>query len=254
MSQLGNLDTESATDVIEILKKVAKDRLVIIVTHNLEQIEEYATRIIKMHDGRIVENREVKKVEEDITPKESKYSKINIFNKYRLGARNTFNILPKFLLLFFVFLFITIAVFTEYASFKLFEDVGTSKGYAMGFKDISDERILIKKQDNSYFTDEDYKKIRNLTNVKKVVEDDLFIDTRFDMHNNEKQMYLYSTFQSIKEFNDKLDEGRMPEKEGEIIICLNKGHYYITDRLEELMSTNFVIGDINNKELRIVRN
>lgn len=46
----GNLDSESAKDVIEILKKVAKDKLVIIVTHNIEQIEEYATRIIKMHD------------------------------------------------------------------------------------------------------------------------------------------------------------------------------------------------------------
>lgn len=50
MNQLGNLDTESAKDVIEILEKVAQDKLVIIVTHNLEQIEKYATRIIKMQD------------------------------------------------------------------------------------------------------------------------------------------------------------------------------------------------------------
>jgi len=46
----GNLDSDSARDVIEILKEVAKDKLVIIVTHNIEQIEEYATRVIKMHD------------------------------------------------------------------------------------------------------------------------------------------------------------------------------------------------------------
>ena len=34
--------------VIEILKKVAKDKLVVVVTHNIEQVEQYATRIIKM--------------------------------------------------------------------------------------------------------------------------------------------------------------------------------------------------------------
>ena len=60
----GNLDSESAKEVIEILRKVAKDKLVIIVTHNIEQIEQYATRIIKMHDGRIIQNTEIKK--EDI--------------------------------------------------------------------------------------------------------------------------------------------------------------------------------------------
>ena len=47
----GNLDANSAKDVIELLKKVAKDRLVIVVTHNVEQIEQYATRIICMKDG-----------------------------------------------------------------------------------------------------------------------------------------------------------------------------------------------------------
>ena len=50
MSQHGNLDVNSAKEVIEILKKVSKDKLVIMVTHNIEQVEKYATRIIKMHD------------------------------------------------------------------------------------------------------------------------------------------------------------------------------------------------------------
>ena len=80
----GNLDTKSATEVIELLKKVAQNKLVVIVTHNIEQVEQYATRIIKMHDGRLIENREIKKVEEEPKAKESKYPKITFFNKYRL--------------------------------------------------------------------------------------------------------------------------------------------------------------------------
>ena len=101
----GNLDANSAKDVIELLKKVAKDRLVIVVTHNIEQIQDYATRIIKMHDGKIIENKEIKHIEEPEKVEESKYTKITVGNRLRLGIRNTFNILPKFLLLFAVFLF-----------------------------------------------------------------------------------------------------------------------------------------------------
>ena len=49
----GALDSETGTQVMELLKKVAKDRLVIMVTHNAELAEQYATRIVKLHDGRI---------------------------------------------------------------------------------------------------------------------------------------------------------------------------------------------------------
>ena len=45
------LDTKTSIQVMELLKKVAKDRLVVMVTHNPELAEEYATRIIKLKDG-----------------------------------------------------------------------------------------------------------------------------------------------------------------------------------------------------------
>ena len=64
--------------VISILKKVAKDKLVVMVTHNIEQVEQYATRIIKMHDGRIVENNEIKKIEDEPKVEESKYKNLII--------------------------------------------------------------------------------------------------------------------------------------------------------------------------------
>ena len=50
----GALDTETSKQVMELLKEVAKDRLVIMVTHNPELAEEYSTRIVKLRDGRIV--------------------------------------------------------------------------------------------------------------------------------------------------------------------------------------------------------
>ena len=50
----GALDTETSVQVMEILKEVAKDRLVIMVTHNPELAERYSTRIIRMLDGEII--------------------------------------------------------------------------------------------------------------------------------------------------------------------------------------------------------
>ena len=49
----GALDTETSVQVMEILKEVAQDRLVVMVTHNPELAQQYSTRIIRMLDGKI---------------------------------------------------------------------------------------------------------------------------------------------------------------------------------------------------------
>ena len=49
----GALDTVTSVQVMELLKKVANDRLVIMVTHNPELAEEYSTRIVRLKDGKI---------------------------------------------------------------------------------------------------------------------------------------------------------------------------------------------------------
>ena len=52
----GALDTETSIQVMNLLKEVAKDRLVVMVTHNPELAEEYATRIVRVKDGRIIDD------------------------------------------------------------------------------------------------------------------------------------------------------------------------------------------------------
>lgn len=49
----GALDTEKSIQVINLLKEIAKEKLVIMVTHNPELAEQYSTRIIKLLDGKI---------------------------------------------------------------------------------------------------------------------------------------------------------------------------------------------------------
>jgi len=50
----GALDTETSVQVMDILKEVARERLVVMVTHNPELAEKYSSRIIRMVDGHIV--------------------------------------------------------------------------------------------------------------------------------------------------------------------------------------------------------
>ena len=49
----GALDTETSVQIMDLLKEIAKDRLVIMVTHNPDLAEQYATRIIRLLDGKV---------------------------------------------------------------------------------------------------------------------------------------------------------------------------------------------------------
>ena len=52
----GALDSETSIQVMDLLNEVAKDRLVIMVTHNPELAEKYANRIVKLSDGKITDD------------------------------------------------------------------------------------------------------------------------------------------------------------------------------------------------------
>ena len=52
----GALDSETSIQIMELLKEIAKDKLVIMVTHNPELAEKYSTRIVRLKDGNIVDD------------------------------------------------------------------------------------------------------------------------------------------------------------------------------------------------------
>lgn len=234
----GNLDTKSAYEIIELLKNVAKDKLVVIVTHNIEQVEKYATRIIKMHDGRMIQNTEIKNINEDSKITQASGKNITIPNQYRLGIRNTFNIFSKFILLFIVFTFMSVAFLAEYSAFKLVEhSTEESSGYSANLRDISKERILINKQNRESFTEDDYSKIKQLSNIDYIVEDDISLDTEFILRNDTLNTYGY--IKDINNFKGNLDIGRMPENNDEIILKANKDDYTITQMLDATLNSEF---------------
>ena len=92
----GALDTETSVQVMEILKEISKDRLIIMVTHNPELAEKYSTRIIKMLDGVItgdsmpLDDKEIESVApvEKKSKKREKKPSMSIFTSFGLSLKN----------------------------------------------------------------------------------------------------------------------------------------------------------------------
>ncbi|MCL1953680.1 MAG: ABC transporter ATP-binding protein/permease [Firmicutes bacterium] len=81
----GALDTKTSEQIMKLIQKIAKDKLVIMVTHNPELAEIYSTRIIKLKDGELLD---------DSNPYDSsreELNEINIKDNHILGTNNTSN-------------------------------------------------------------------------------------------------------------------------------------------------------------------
>ena len=97
----GALDTETSIQVMDILKEIAKDRLVIMVTHNPDLANKYSTRIVRMLDGVItddsapLDDKEYKKELEEAKKKEveshkTKKPSMSLWTAFGLSLKNLF--------------------------------------------------------------------------------------------------------------------------------------------------------------------
>ena len=243
-----NLDSKSSKEVIKLLSEISKDKLVIIVTHNFEQIEPFVTRKIKMHDGHILEDKKIKEIKTSKTYEDTVFEDITLLNRFRLALRNTFNILPKFLLLLLVYLFITVAIISEYASFKEQEYILSKSGSNYIFNNSDDKRIVINKEDKTPFSDDEYEEIKKIDNVDYIVKKDLLLDYPVNF-TDDNSLWLGGSANDISNFSGDLDIGRMPTKSNEIIIESSKNNYYIGYDIKDVLDKTLYIENFFNGEI-----
>ena len=90
----GALDSETSEQIMDLLKDIAKDKLVIMVTHNPELAEEYSTRIIKLKDGKVIndtmpyDGKKDTKDSEEKRKKKSKKTSMSFFTALSLSFNN----------------------------------------------------------------------------------------------------------------------------------------------------------------------
>lgn len=81
----GALDTATSVQILDLLKEIAQEKLVIMVTHNATLAEDYSTRIIKLQDGRVVSDTNPILRQPDETDKTSKQKKTKMSLRTALG-------------------------------------------------------------------------------------------------------------------------------------------------------------------------
>lgn len=320
----GNLDSKSADLVIKTLKKVSRSKLVIIVTHNYEQVEEYITRKITMHDGKIIEDRKLK-TSQDTSGEFSLYSELdsasgvgasnsgasgsgagalnsavlsseasgsasdaptsessnlegrrtrrqikrrqidneskgnqdsveiksmNFGSQLNLGMRNTFNIFSKFMLLLIVYLFISTAVTNQYASTKASITDMDKIGYNQYFADLRRNRVIVTKEDGTYFTPEEVKEIEKNELVDHVVNNDIQLDTLGAIPTD--QAYINGpvrTYTGGEKINVKY--GKLPENDNEVMIAVYNDHYQaknIKKSAKDMIGKEYYLDGVNEGE------
>ena len=254
----GNLDSASAESVMETLYKVSADKLVVIVTHNYEQAEQYVTRKLTMHDGKIIEDKTVAPprsltdadyvmvadvvgdtaagVERTQAERPGgrvargggrtarseveRPKKMRKSSEIRLGVRNTFNLPAKFILLFIVYFFVSTAVLTQYATAKNSMHENELLGTNPYFINAKPDRIIVKKNDESKFEDADFEAIRNTENIKEIVKNDLAVDSGVSF--NMDDFIVEGPVMPVTQVEEKdVSYGHMPENDYEIVIKLD---------------------------------
>lgn len=334
----GNLDSKSADLVIKTLKKVSRSKLVIIVTHNYEQVEEYITRKITMHDGKIIEDRKLKassdmrdmsegfssyldldsasssgasssgvgvsssdatstdsgadagalnsdvlnseasgsasdaptseasnlegrrtrrQIKKRQIDSESKVSEdsieiksMNFGSQLNLGMRNTFNIFSKFMLLLIVYLFISTAVTNQYASTKASITDMDKIGYNQYFADLRRNRVIVTKEDGTYFTPEEVKEIEKNELVDHVVNNDVQLDTLGAIPTDEA--YINGPVRTYTD-NEKINVkyGKLPENDNEVMIVVYNDSYQartIKKSAKDMIGKEYYLDGVNEGE------
>ncbi len=85
----GALDTKTSVQIMELIKEIAKDKLVIMVTHNPELAKTYASRVIEMRDGEVIsDSNPIKQSEKDEKDYKIKRTSMSFLSALKLSLNN----------------------------------------------------------------------------------------------------------------------------------------------------------------------
>lgn len=229
----GNLDSKTSEEIIELLREVSRDKLVIVVTHNFEQVSHCATRHIRVFDGAIESDHvlsenvcapegKTQEARGDMPPLTetgaSARLKRTFFGGLTLGKAR-FRAMPK--LSAFVCILMVISTLAVTLMTSIYSDAISGmfeKNYI--FTHI-DGRLVIVRQDGNVITDAELSELVEKTGAKSYAHYDYLLDARSDgrgeymLIDNEVYRFDY-TFDDF----DGIDEGRAPQRADEVLLSV----------------------------------
>ena len=164
----GNLDPENSAKVISLLAEAAKDRLVILITHEFDETKDLATRHIVLQDGKVISDAELRPAnapvcESDISVRKRKNRVLSPYiARLQCSGRPVWTsiMIALFgLTAFAVFAFLGVFIISlDDTSTRIYDD--------SAFRNGSVDRLVVMRGDTGTFTEEDFRNILSVPHVK----------------------------------------------------------------------------------------
>ena len=223
----GNLDSKTSREIIELLREVSRDKLLIVVTHNFEQVEHCATRHIRVFDGAIESDHVISHSEAPSEAQAQSVLKSKKGLKADLGrglllGRSIFTAKPRLSFFICVLLLVgTLGIFVT-TSFFTSDITVFDKNYM--FNHI-DGRLVIAKQNGKPITDAELEELARQSGAESVLHFDKLLDYAQSGGNAIayrddgliRRIYAMPTYE--KDYGH-LSLGRYPEAPNEVVLYL----------------------------------
>lgn len=220
----GNLDSQTGAEIIKLIAEVAKDKLVLIVTHNFSQVSPIATRRIKISDGEVIEDvylkeetqteKDAELALEDKKIKKSTYLKIALQNVLSTPKKTIFTVL-----VFFVISFISLILFLMMLEQSYNTNSSTNESYSLQDK----ERLIVYNLDHSPLDENILKKVNSYEIYYNAFYEETWVDIRdgSETYSN----YYFSVYLTYHKLKHKLIAGNEPTINGEYLIVIPEDYY-----------------------------
>ena len=249
----GNLDAENGRQIMELFLELAKERLVIIVTHNFEEAAPYVTRKIVIHDAEVEEDIQIQSqlLAENSANQEQLQKKIDtkemlkrikenvrVFSRMNMRAN-----LGRSILLCVVLFVASFASFLFLGNFLANLDDTDTKTYEnTAFHNSDDTRIVVRYPDGNQLKEEDFAFFKTLKHVVYTEEYSLVNDMYYFSEKGVDYQVTYNNIETDKEKDPVFEEfiyldkyskfvfstsgleeadlsyGRLPENTNEVVI------------------------------------
>jgi len=252
----GQLDKKTAKEIIDLISAIGENKLVIIVTHMEKLISSYATRVIKIKDGEIVEDNYIIRKETDFKYKVAK-SKLGFKNILYLSFQNIIRKLTSSIILMSTLCL----VFSLILSMIVISQKNVQNDiYQFLASDSPMNLVEVSKTDQESFTSDEINKLKNIPNVQSVIPQ---YNESLIMKANDNFVSIngYEILpQNLHEFYlmDSLVCGDYPTQKNEVIININTAIAIVDDdnslysRYDMNMVTDKDIWElVKNKQLNI---
>lgn len=202
----GNLDAKNSAEIIKLLADAAKDRLVILITHEFSEAEDYVTRKITLRDGKLVSDMKLRDASEESPAKDpravekqstaEKGSKKKARKKSLVGYIGILQIRMRPIwttIMIFFFVLTSFSVFAFLGNFIIaLDDTSTREYDNSAFRNGDPERIVVTRPDGTDLTEDDFKKLVSIKHVSSLERYGYLADINFPYRQNEDYRSRYT--------------------------------------------------------------